>query len=67
MIKFANSRNIIASVILLFISIVGQAQVIQTNTKNNNVDYNRLARIDGLVNEYISKNWLTGAVSIVIR
>src|SRR6185436_2798451 len=67
MIKFANSRNIIASVILLFISIAGQSQVIQTNTKNNNVDYNRLARIDGLVNEYISKNWLTGAVSIVIK
>ena len=67
MIKFANSRAIIASVIILLITIVGQSQVLQTNTKNNNVDYERLAKIDGLVNEYISKNWLTGAVSIVIK
>ena len=43
------------------------AQVIQTNTKNTSVDYERLAKIDGLVNEYINKNWLTGAVSIVIK
>ena len=47
--------------------LLGQSQVIQTNTKNNNVDYERLAKIDGLVNEYISKKWLTGAVSIVIK
>ena len=43
------------------------AQVIQTNTRNTSVDYERLAKIDGLVNEYINKNWLTGAVSIVIK
>src|SRR4029078_9460876 len=67
MIKIANPRTVLVPVVILFISIAGQSQVIQTNTKNNNVDYNRLARIDGLVNEYISKNWLTGAVSIVIK
>lgn len=67
MIKFANSRTIIVSVFVLLISTAGQSQVIQTNTRNNNVDYERLAKIDGLVNEYISKNWLTGAVSIVIK
>src|SRR4030095_14169347 len=67
MIKFINSRIIIVSVILLSISIAGQTQVIQTNTKNNNVDYERLAKIDGLVKEYISKKWLTGAVTIVIK
>jgi len=67
MMKFANSRTIIVSIIILSLSIASQSQVIQTNTKNNNVDYERLAKIDGLVNEYISKNWLTGAVSIVIK
>jgi hypothetical protein len=46
---------------------VNNGQLIQTNTKNNNVDYDKLARIDGLVNDYINKNWLTGAVSIVIK
>ncbi len=42
-------------------------QVIQTKAKNNTVDYERLAKIDGLVNDYIAKNWLTGAVTIVIK
>ena len=57
-----------APIILLFIvSFVSSAQVIQTNTKSNAVDYGKLAKIDGLVNDYINKNWLTGAVSIVIK
>ena len=57
-----------APIILLFIvSFVSSAQVIKTNTKSNAVDYGKLAKIDGLVNDYINKNWLTGAVSIVIK
>ncbi len=43
------------------------AQVIQLNAKNNSVDYERLSRIDAVVNEYINKKWLNGAVSIVIK
>lgn len=44
------------------------AQTIQTATKANaGVDIQRLSRIDQLVNGYISKNWLTGAVTIVIK
>ncbi len=57
-----------AVLILLFtIPFLANAQTIQTNTKNNAVNYERLAKIDGLVNDYISRNWLTGAVSIVIK
>ncbi len=67
MIKFVTPRIVLVSVVMLFISLLGQSQGIQTSSKNNNVDYERLAKIDGLVNEYISKNWLTGAVSIVIK
>jgi len=67
MIKLVNIRIIFVITTFLFISIVSLSQVIQTNTKNNNVDYEKLAKIDGLVNEYISKNWLTGAVTIVIK
>ncbi len=66
MIKFPHNRIIIAAIIF-FLPLIMQAQVVQTNTKNNSVDYERLAKIDGLVNEYISKSWLTGAVSIVIK
>ncbi len=53
--------------IMLFLPMFGQAQIIQTNTKSNVVDYKKLAKIDDLVNDYIAKNWLTGAVSIVIK
>jgi CubicO group peptidase (beta-lactamase class C family) len=67
MIKFVTPRIVLVSVVILFISLLGQSQVIQTSSKNNTVDYERLAKIDGLVTEYISKNWLTGAVSIVIK
>src|SRR5688572_12317831 len=67
MIKILNLRSVLVPVVILFISLVGQSQVIQTGTKNNTVDYERLAKIDGLVNEYIIKKWLTGAVSIVIK
>ena len=66
MIKFSYRRVMIATIIFC-LPLIMQAQVIQTNTKNNTVDYEKLAKIDGLVNEYISKNWLTGAVSIVIK
>ncbi len=65
--KFACLQNTLFSIIILLLSTQSQSQVIQTNTKNNNVDYQKLARIDDIVNEYISKNWLTGAVSIVIK
>jgi CubicO group peptidase (beta-lactamase class C family) len=43
------------------------AQVIQLNAKNNSVDYERLTRIDSVVNEYVNKKWLAGAVSIIIK
>lgn len=66
MLKFSHLRVMIIAIIF-FLPVIIQAQVIQTNAKNNSVDYEKLARIDGLVNEYINKNWLTGAVSIVIK
>jgi len=53
---------------MLFISVTAFAQQIQISSKpNNNINTERLARIDDLVNSYISKNWLTGAVTIVIK
>ena len=67
MIKFVIYRILIVSVIVLHMPTPGYPQAIQTNTKNNRVDYERLAKIDGLINDYISKKWLTGAVTIVIK
>ena len=67
MIKLVLSRNIFVVFVMLLLPMFVKPQVIQTNTKNNSVDYGKLAKIDDLVNDYIAKNWLTGAVSIVIK
>ena len=66
MTKFFNRRSVLSAG-LLFIHLFASTQVIQMNVKNNSVDYERLSRIDTIVNEYISKKWLTGAVSIIIK
>lgn len=44
-----------------------RSQIIQSNTKNNSVDYKQLARIDEVVNEYIKNGWLRGAVAIIVK
>ncbi len=67
MLKFEFFRNGLIAAIIMLLPILVQAQVIQTLAKNNSVDYEKLDRIDGLVNDYIKNNWLTGAVSIVIK
>ncbi|HEY5407429.1 MAG TPA: serine hydrolase domain-containing protein [Ginsengibacter sp.] len=65
MIKLLCSRNIFFAFIL--IPTFARTQVIQTNTKNNSVDYAKIAMIDGLFKDYIAKNRLTGAVTIVVK
>src|ERR1700730_7042680 len=54
--------------ILLLAPFFIHAQLIQKNTKSNiTINYERLLRIDTLVNEYLKNNWLTGAVTIVVK
>jgi len=44
------------------------AQTINTSSSPAaTVDYTRLKRIDTLVNDYIAKGWLTGAVTLVVK
>lgn len=53
---------------LLLLNASLPAQVIKVSaTHNASVNYGRLARIDTLVNNYISKNWLTGAVTLIVK
>ncbi len=54
-------------IVTFCLTITVTAQTVQLTGKNNNVDYLKLNRIDSLVNSYIQKNWLTGAVTIVIK
>jgi CubicO group peptidase (beta-lactamase class C family) len=45
-----------------------QAQVIRLAGKvNPDVDYERLSRIDTLMNDYVKNNWIKGAVTLVIK
>ncbi|HRI19367.1 MAG TPA: serine hydrolase domain-containing protein, partial [Panacibacter sp.] len=54
-------------VLLLIIPFFPNAQVIQTSAKNSHINYERLAKIDGMVNEYVNKHWINGAVTIVVK
>ncbi|MBP6023957.1 serine hydrolase domain-containing protein [Ferruginibacter sp.] len=66
--KYFLPCSILPAIILLCITSTAFAQVIQTNAKPNaTINMERLNRIDELVNSYINKNWLTGAVTIVIK
>ena len=54
--------------LLFLISFYTGAQTIQTTAaKNNHINYERLAKIDGMINEYVSNHWINGAVTIVIK
>jgi CubicO group peptidase (beta-lactamase class C family) len=54
--------------VLLSLPFLVRAQVIETSAKQNpQVNYTRLKRIDTLLNDYINKNYLTGAVTIVVK
>jgi len=55
---------------VLFVSILPSvpAQVIRLAGKiNPGVDYERLSRIDTLMNDYVKNNWIKGAVTLVIK
>ncbi len=62
-----NYPRIVLLFSIILLPVLVPAQVIQLNSINKSVDYNKLSRIDNVVNEYINKKWLTGAVTIVIK
>jgi CubicO group peptidase (beta-lactamase class C family) len=65
--KFILMRFLATPALLLIVS-TSFTQVIQTNAKPNaGINMERLSSIDDLVNSYISKNWLTGAVTLVVK
>ncbi len=54
-------------IVTFCVTVTAAAQTIQLTGKNNAIDYSKLNTIDSLVNSYVKKNWLTGAVTIVIK
>ena len=65
--KIISLRIFPVILLTLLLPVLATAQVIQLTGVNKSVNYKKLAVIDDVVNEYINKNWLTGAVSIVIK
>ena len=62
------SGNIITIFLFFLLPSFISAQVIEKNGKANpSVDYERLARIDNLVNDYIKKDWVKAVVTIVVK
>jgi CubicO group peptidase (beta-lactamase class C family) len=53
--------------IIIVLPAIAFAQVINKNTKNSSLDYERLARIDTLINDYIKKDWVKGVVAIIVK
>ena len=43
------------------------SQVIEKSGKNASVNYERLALIDNLVNDYVKKDWVKGVVTLVVK
>lgn len=56
-----------ALMVFLFVPSLLCAQNIKTGIKNSHVNYERLDRIDSLVNSYIAHKWINGAATIVIK
>ncbi|MGG9964465.1 serine hydrolase domain-containing protein [Ferruginibacter sp. SUN106] len=66
--KYFLRNTLFAAACSFLTTTISFAQQIQLNGKANAaVNMERLARIDDLVNSYISKNWLTGAVTLVLK
>ncbi|MBS1511559.1 MAG: beta-lactamase family protein [Bacteroidetes bacterium] len=66
--RFLYSITALLLILLNSIVLTGNAQVINTKiTANPTVDAKRLQYIDDVINQYISKNWLTGCVTIIVK
>lgn len=54
--------------LLICLGFKATSQTIDVSGKPSaNVDYNRLKRIDSLVNDYIAKGWLKGVVTLIVK
>ncbi|CAN5369315.1 serine hydrolase domain-containing protein [soil metagenome] len=60
-------RRLRITFILFLVVHLAAAQTIQLNTKSDHVDYERLARIDTMINGYIKSNWIKGVVTIIVQ
>ncbi len=65
--KFLTQLRNLIFILLLVSCASSNAQVLSLDGKNNSVNYQRLAKIDGLINDYIKKDWVKGVVTIIVK
>jgi hypothetical protein len=65
---YLSSLGITVSLVFVLSALCVSARQIRTGTQpNRTVDYDRLAKIDGLINAHVSSNWVEGVVTIVVK
>ena len=66
--KYLSSFRLALALVCVLSSWCVRAQQIRAGAPPHPaVDYDRLARIDGLINAYVSSNWVEGVVTIVVK
>ncbi len=61
-------KKLLSSLLYFFVLQTAPAQTLSpTIVKQNGIHYERLARIDTLLKQYVDKNWLAGAVVLVVK
>lgn len=67
--KISTARAILLiSLIIFFAGDIAKAQQIaEPSKKHPSFNYERLARIDTLVNDYLQKKWITGVVTLIVK
>src|SRR5438309_3757995 len=66
--KINRVRQFVAVATFVMLAVWSKAQVIDRSEKvASGVDYGRLRYVDTLMNDYIGKGWLKGAVTLVVK
>lgn len=61
-------KKILSIILAFFVLQTANAQTLSpTVVKNSNIHYERLAQIDTVLKQYVNKNWLVGAVVIIVK
>lgn len=61
-------KRIVSSFLILLALQTALAQTLSpTIVKNSGIHYDRLAQIDTLLKQYVNKNWLAGAVVLIVK
>lgn len=61
-------KNLLSSFLSLLILQTANAQTLSpTIARHNGIQYDRLAQLDTLLKEYVHKNWLAGAVVLIVK